>query len=287
MPKIGVLGGSGLYKMEGMSDVSEQWLETPYGEPSDCYMLGVLDGIEVAFLPRHARGHQLLPSELNARANIYGFKLLGVEWLIAVGAVGSLKEEIHPLDIVMVDQFVDRTNSGRKMTFFGEGVAAHIGFADPVCPVLHSILLECAELSRARVHPTGTYINMEGPAFSTRAESKLYRSWGMDVIGMTNLVEAKLAREAEICYATMAMVTDYDVWHEEEDDVSIGTVIENLTKNAQCAENVIRMATQNIPQERTCDCPRTLDHAMITDPSLIPESAKDRLRLLLGDRLQG
>ena len=286
MPRVGVVGGSGLYQMKGLEDIREERLTTPFGDPSDVYMLGHLDGEEVAFLPRHGRGHRLLPSELNYRANIYGFKSLGVEFIISVGAVGSLKEKIKPLDIVMVDQFVDRTNQDRKMTFFGDGIAAHISFADPICPVLHDLLLGCAASVGAQVHPQGTYLNMEGPAFSTRAESKLYRSWGLDVIGMTNLAEAKLAREAEICYATMAMVTDYDVWHEEEEDVSIETVIENLTKNAERAQEILRKAVKQIPQKRNCSCPSTLDYAVITDPSMIPQDARDHLKLLLGNRFQ-
>ena len=286
MARVGIVGGSGLYRMEGLEGIREEQLETPFGRPSDAYMVGSLDGVEVAFLPRHGRGHRLLPSELNYRANVYGFKSLGVEFIIAVSAVGSLRPEIEPLDIVMVDQFVDRTNRNRRMTFFGEGIAAHIGFADPVCPVLHDLLLRCAEDSGAKAHPRGTYLNMEGPAFSTRAESKLYRSWGMDVIGMTNLAEAKLAREAEICYATMACVADYDCWHESEDAVTVEMLIDNLQKNAVMAQQAIRRAVSAIAPERTCACADALKYAILTPPDRIPPEARKALDVIIGRHVE-
>lgn len=285
MAKIGIIGGSGLYDIEGLKD--QKWIKvtTPFGEPSDEYLLGKLEGHDLVFLPRHARGHKILPSELNYRANIYGMKSLGVEWLISVSAVGSLKEEIRPLDIVIVDQFVDRTNQARKMTFFGEGVCGHIGFAEPTCPVLNKILYEAAKIqSTANVHKSGTYINMEGPAFSTIAESNLYRHWGMDIIGMTNMPEAKLAREAEICYSTMAMVTDYDCWRQGEgiEIVSIDMVIKNLLKNVETAKKIIRSAIKNIPQERNCICATALKDGIITNSKFMPEKKKEQLKLIIG-----
>lgn len=279
--KIGVIGGSGLYQIEGIRDVREVKVETPFGDPSDCFFEGKLDGREVVFLPRHGRGHRILPTEINFRANIYGMKKLGVEWILSASAVGSLKENLHPLDIVVPDQFLDRTKS-RISTFFGEGVVAHITFADPVCQNLGRQLYDAAKGLGLRAHWGGTYVNMEGPAFSTRAESNLYRSWGMDVIGMTNLVEAKLAREAEICYATMALVTDYDCWHEEHDAVTVEQVIQYLTKNVENAKKIIARVVKGLPRERTCKCPTALKNAIMTDSSLIPEKTKKKLDVIIG-----
>ena len=279
--KIGVIGGSGLYEIETLTDIQRVKLETPFGAPSDEYVLGALDGIRVAFLARHGRGHRISPSELNFRANIYGFKQLGVEQIISVSAVGSLKEHIHPLHIVVPDQFFDRTR-GRVSTFFGNGLVAHVSFADPVCPHLSELLAETAIASGATVHQGGTYLCMEGPAFSTRAESNVYRQWGMDVIGMTNLQEAKLAREAEICYATLAMVTDYDCWHEEEEAVSVEAIIRNLMKNAALAKKVIQAVIPKIKGARTCICANALQFALITDRSMIPAETKQKLDLLVG-----
>jgi 5'-methylthioadenosine phosphorylase len=282
--KIGVIGGSGLYEMEGLKRVRQLKLKTPFGAPSGAFVVGELGGREIAFLPRHDVGHRLLPSELPYRANIWGFKKLGVEWLIGIAAVGSLKEEIRPLDLVLPDQYFDRTNQGRENTFFGDGIVGHISFADPACAVLRRILRDAAAGLQATVHDGGTYINMEGPAFSTRSESRVYRQWGMDVIGMTNLFEAKLAREAEICYQTAAMVTDYDVWRSGEgyEDVSIETVIANLKKNAALAQDLIRAAVRMIPARRSCACVNALQYAIITDPRKIPAATKKRLKLIIG-----
>lgn len=288
MAKIGIIGGSGLYNIEGLR--SQKWVKvaTPFGKPSDDYLVGKLEGCDVVFLPRHARGHRITPSELNYRANIYGMKKLGVEWIISVSAVGSLKEDIKPLDIVIVDQFVDRTNQARKMTFFGDGVCGHIGFAEPTCPVLNRILYESAKNHGAKVHESGTYINMEGPAFSTMAESHLYRLWGMDVIGMTNMPEAKLAREAEICYSTMAMVTDYDCWRTSEgvECVTIEMVIKNLMRNVAAAKEIIRSAVKKIPRERKCACATALKDGIITHSKFIPKKKKEELKLIIGKYLR-
>ena len=278
--KIGVIGGSGLYDMETLQDVSSIKLDTPFGSPSDEYIVGTLSGARVAFLPRHGRGHRLSPSELNFRANIYGFKALGVEHIISVSAVGSLKEHIHPQNVVIPDQFFDRTR-GRISTFFGDGLVAHVSFADPVCPSLSDLLYHAAVEQGATVHKGGTYLCMEGPAFSTRAESHVYRKWDMDIIGMTNLQEAKLAREAEICYATMAMVTDYDCWHEEEEDVTVEAIIENLNKNAALAKRVIQTVVPRISAERACVCANALQYALLTNPSVIPAETRAKLDLLV------
>ncbi len=278
---IGIIGGSGLYEMEGITSLKEKKLKTPFGAPSDSYIIGEIAGKEVAFLPRHGRGHKILPGELNFRANIYGFKLLGVNRIIAVNACGSLREEIKPLDIVLPDQFFDRTNQARKTTFFGNRIAVHISFADPVCPELIEILHQVGTELGAVIHKGGTYLNMEGPAFSTKAESRVYRQWGMDVIGMTALGEAKLAREAEICYATIAMVTDYDCWHEKEETVVIGTVIDNLRKNAGLAKRIIRESLIRIPEDRKCPCACALENAIITDRSSIPPEAREKLAILV------
>jgi len=278
--RVGVIGGSGLYEMPEISQVEERTVETPFGKPSDAYILGTLAGRRVAFLPRHGRGHRLLPSELNFRANIYGFKLLGVERLLSAGAVGSMRESIRPLDVVLPDQYIDRTR-GRASTFFGDGVVAHVSFAEPICPQLRSLLAEAARKVRARMHDGGTYLCMEGPAFSTRAESLLYRSWGVDVIGMTSLQEAKLAREAEICYATIALVTDYDCWHASEEQVSVEQILANLRLNAETASGLLREAIGALPEERTCSCGTALRAAVITEPASIPEEARRRLAVLL------
>jgi len=278
---IGIIGGSGLYVMPGFEAQEEARLQTPFGDPSDPYVLGTLEGVRVAFLARHGKGHRISPSELNFRANIYGMKMLGVERILSLSAVGSLKEEHHPLDFVIPDQFVDRTR-GRMSTFFGRGIVAHISFADPVCPQLSALLHNSARHLGINSKLGGTYLCMEGPAFSTRAESNLYRSWGMDVIGMTNLTEAKLAREAEICYVTAAMVTDYDCWHEEHDAVTVDQIINTLHQNAANACQLVRHAVAAMPQTRTCKCGAALKHAIITDRAAIPQSAKDELRLLIG-----
>jgi 5'-methylthioadenosine phosphorylase len=278
--EIGIIGGSGLYAMPGLTGVREHVVETPFGEPSDALMLGELEGRRVAFLARHGRGHRLLPSELNFRANIYAMKELGVERILSVSAVGSLKEEHKPTDFVIPDQFIDRTFA-RVGTFFGEGVVAHVGFGDPVCAtVAETFALACAEIGVVGKRG-GTYVCMEGPQFSTRAESNLYRSWGADVIGMTNLQEAKLAREAEICYATMAMVTDYDCWREGHDDVTVEQVVAVLHQNSENAAKVVKAAVRAMPKERTCGCGEALKYAILTDRAAIPKAAKERLGLLL------
>ncbi len=278
---IGIIGGSGLYQMEGLEGVEEVSMDTPFGKPSDRYVLGRLGERRVAFLARHGRGHRIMPSELPFQANIYGFKVLGAEWIISVSAVGSMREELRPLDIVIPDQFFDRTKA-RPSTFFGGGLVAHISFADPVCPQLSDVLYRAAEQTGARVHRGGTYLCIEGPQFSTRAESRIYRSWGVDIIGMTNLQEAKLAREAEICYATLAMVTDYDVWHEAEEPVTVEMVVANLLKNVETAKAVIRKAVPLIPEERRCPCPTALKDAIITAREAIPPEVREKLKVLLG-----
>jgi 5'-methylthioadenosine phosphorylase len=280
-PTIGILGGSGLYAMPGFEAHEDAVIETPWGLPSDPYVVGTLAGREVAFLARHGRGHRISPSELNFRANIYGFKQLGVERIISLSAVGSLKAEHKPLDFVIPDQFFDRTR-GRVSTFFGEGLVAHISFADPVCPQLSEVVQEACGKAGVAAKRGGTYLCMEGPAFSTRAESNVYRSWGMDVIGMTNLQEAKLAREAEICYVSVAMVTDYDCWHEEHDAVTVSDIIANLTKNAENACKVVANAVSAMPAARECKCGSALRHALITDPKAVPEATRKKLELLVG-----
>ena len=282
--EIGIIGGSGLYNMPGLTDLHELPQDTPFGSPSDPYVLGTLEGKKVAFLARHGRGHRLMPSELNFRANIYGFKQLGVERILSVSAVGSLKEEHKPLEFVIPDQFVDRTRH-RVDTFFGNGVVAHVSFADPVCSQLSETVTAACKKAGVVGKRGGTYICMEGPQFSTKAESNLYRSWGMDVIGMTNLQEAKLAREAEICYITIAMVTDYDCWHPHHDSVTVDQIVAVLNKNAEHACSVVREAVAAMPKERTCKCGSALAHAIITDRSKIPQAAKDRLKLILGKYL--
>src|ERR1700679_2169689 len=280
-PTIGIIGGSGLYSMPGFEAEEEHLVGTPFGEPSDVYVVGKLAGKEVAFLARHGRGHRLSPSELNFRANIFGMKSLGVERIVSLSAVGSLKEEHKPLDFVIPDQFVDHTR-GRISTFFGEGLVAHVSFADPVCPQLTATVDAACRAAGVNVKKGGTYICMEGPMFSTKAESNLYRSWNMDVIGMTNLQEAKLAREAEICYVTVAMVTDYDCWHPEHDAVEVTDIIRVLQQNAANACQVIAHAVKNMPAERTCKCGSALQHALITDKALVPQSTIQKLEPIVG-----
>lgn len=280
--RIGVIGGSGLYQMAALKVREERRIETPFGDPSDPYILGELDGRPVAFLPRHGRGHRLLPTELNYRANIYGFKLLGVEQLISVSAVGSMKLEYKPTDIVVPDQFYDRTRH-RVDTFFGNGLVAHVSLAKPICPRLIGIGVEAASAAGATVHRGGTYVCMEGPQFSTRAESEIYRSHGVDVIGMTNLQEARLAREAEICYVSLAMITDYDCWHETEEAVSGESVMEVIAKNVVMSQEVVRQMVARLPEERQgCPCPDALQHALITERSRIPAATLDALAPLVG-----
>ena len=279
--EIGIIGGSGLYDMAELTDREEKTVSTPFGDPSGPYVLGTLRGKRVAFLARHGAGHRILPSELNFRANIYGFKVLGVERILSASAVGSLKQEYKPLDIVVPDQFFDRTR-GRISTFFGRGLVAHVAFAHPVCGQLSAIAADSAEKVGATVHRGGTYVNMEGPQFSTLAESRLYRSWGMDIIGMTNLQEAKLAREAEICYATIALVTDYDCWHPDHDSVTVDLIIANLLQNAVTAQKTIADAVDRITGSRTCACKDALATAIITPASLVPEQTKKDLAPIIG-----
>jgi 5'-methylthioadenosine phosphorylase len=283
-PTIGIIGGSGLYSMPGFEAQEEILLDSPWGRPSDEYVLGMLAGKEVAFLARHGRGHRVSPSELNFRANIYGFKQLGVERIISLSAVGSLKQEHPPLKFVVPDQFFDRTR-GRVSTFFGEGLVAHISFADPICPQLSDVVAQACVAAGVDVSKGGTYLCMEGPAFSTKAESNVYRSWGMDVIGMTNLQEAKLAREAEICYVTVAMVTDYDCWHEEHAAVTVTDILANLSQNAANACRVVAASVANMPATRECKCGSALAHALLTDPKTVPETTRRKLELLVGKYL--
>ncbi|MHC4480311.1 MAG: S-methyl-5'-thioadenosine phosphorylase [Planctomycetota bacterium] len=282
---VGIIGGSGLYEMAGLEDVEELSVSTPFGSPSDCYVAGRLGGRPVVFLPRHGRDHGLMPGELNFRANIYGFKKLGVTRIVAVSAVGSMKEQIRPLHVVLPDQFIDRTR-GRQDTFFGDGVVAHVSLADPVCPELHAALKKAGEACGVTTWPGGTYVCIEGPAFSTRAESHLYRSWGVSVIGMTNLPEARLAREAEMCYATLALVTDFDCWHEAEAEVSAEMILENLQRNAANAQGILKALVPSLPTERGCPCRQALASALVTPPSRIPAEARERLDIILGKYLQ-
>lgn len=283
---IGVIGGSGLYEMEGLTDVREEIVATPFGEPSDAYITGSLNGVKLVFLPRHGRGHRYLPSEVNYRANIYGMKKLGVEQIISVSAVGSLKEEIAPGHIVIPDQFIDRTKGIRKDTFFGNGIVAHAGFADPVCATLSATLESAAKRAGATVHRGGTYICMEGPAFSTRAESLMYRGFGAAVIGMTNLTEAKLAREAEICYGIIALSTDYDCWHTTHEDVTVEAIIAIIQQNVAMAKNIIRQAAGTLATAATaCCCSSAMQYAVITDRKVIPEKTKADLGILIGKYL--
>jgi 5'-methylthioadenosine phosphorylase len=285
-PFVGVIGGSGLYDIQGLSDVREVALATPFGRPSDAYVTGRLDGVRVAFLPRHGRGHVISPSELNFRANIWGFKQLGVTRILSLSAVGSMREDIHPGDFVVIDQFIDRTRH-RADTFFTDGVVAHVMFADPVCAEMRRVLLDAARKIGVKAHDGGTYVNMEGPQFSTRAESKLYRSWNVDVIGMTNLQEAKLAREAEICYATIAMATDYDCWHEEHEAVTVEAVLAVMHQNVGHAKQLIRAALPLVPGARACACGSALRFAIMTAHDKIGPEARTRLGLLIGKYVPG
>lgn len=278
---VGVIGGSGLYEMEGLKNVKEVKVKTPFGNPSDAYIVGKLGDVKMVFLPRHGRGHRILPSELNFRANIYGMKRLGVEWIISVSAVGSMREDIKPGHIVVVDQFFDRTK-GRGATFFGNGIVGHVEFADPVCPNLSNVLYDAGQHTGATIHKGGTYICIEGPQFSTRAESKIYRKWGVDVIGMTNIPEAKLAREAEICYATLALSTDYDCWHETEESVTVEMILDTLKKNVATAKAIIKEAVPKIPYKRDCKCATAMKYAVVTDRKKIPAKAKKDLKIILG-----
>ncbi|HSR53513.1 MAG TPA: S-methyl-5'-thioadenosine phosphorylase [Acidobacteriota bacterium] len=283
--EIGIIGGSGLYDMEGLEEKGEAHVETPFGKPSDAYVLGELEGRKVAFLARHGRGHVITPSELNFRANIYGFKKLGVTKILSASAVGSLKKEHKPMDFLLPDQFIDRTRL-RASTFFGQGVVAHISFADPLCQSLTDELVAASGTLGLPLHRGGTYVCMEGPAFSTRAESNLYRSWGASIIGMTNLQEAKLAREAEICYVTIAMVTDYDCWHEDHDAVTVEDIIRYLTSNSENAQKLIRAAVKRIDPTTDCACRHALKDAIITSPDAISGEAKKRLSLIIGDYIE-
>jgi 5'-methylthioadenosine phosphorylase len=283
--EIGIIGGSGLYHIPGFENVQEVKQQTSFGEPSDAYILGTLTGRKVAFLARHARGHRILPSELNFRANIYGFKQLGVERIISVSAVGSLKEEHKPLDFVVPDQFFDRTRH-RIDTFFGDGIVAHVGFGDPVCGEMAAVVTDAGRSAGVNVKRGGTYICMEGPQFSTKAESNVYRGWGADVIGMTNLQEAKLAREAEICYVTVAMVTDYDCWHPHHDSVTVDQVVAVLVKNADNAQRVVKAAVTAMPKTRSCRCGSALAHAILTERNKIPPETKEKLKLIVGKYLE-
>jgi len=280
--RIGIIGGSGVYKIEGITNPKKLEIKTPFGRPSDRFILGKLEDREVVFLPRHGIGHRISPSELNYRANIYGFKILGVERIISLSACGSLKEELKPLDFVIPLQFVDRTNQARKMTFFEKGIVCHISFSDPVCLELSQIIYETMERMGLRVHLGGTYINMEGPAFSTRAESELYRKLGIDIIGMTNMAEAKLARESEICYVTLASVTDYDCWHTPEKPVTAEMVIENLNKNVENTKRILREVIPKIPEKRKCSCKDALKTAIVTPKKIISFSVRRRLKPIIG-----
>jgi 5'-methylthioadenosine phosphorylase len=284
--EIGIIGGSGLYSMPGLTKTKEVRVKTPFGAPSDAYVCGTLEGRNVAFLARHGRGHRILPSELNFRANIHGFKQLGVERIVSISAVGSLKEEHRPLQFVIPDQFFDRTRH-RVDTFFGNGLVAHISFADPICPQLARVVQIACQKAGVVGKMGGTYLCMEGPQFSTKAESNVYRSLGMDVIGMTNLQEAKLAREAELCYVTIAMVTDYDCWHPHHDSVTVDQVVGVLLKNAENAARVIRQTVAAMPNSRTCRCGSALAHAILTDRKKIPAATKKKLNLIIGKYVKG
>jgi 5'-methylthioadenosine phosphorylase len=283
--EVGIIGGSGLYQMEGFSGAKWVRVATPFGKPSDAFRVGVLEGRKVAFLARHGRGHLITPSEINFRANIYAMKKLGVERILSVSAVGSLREDYRPMDMALPLQFFDRTR-GRVSTFFGGGIVAHVGFSDPMCPAVVDALESACADAQVTVHRGGTYVCMEGPAFSTKAESNAYRSWGMDIIGMTNLQEAKLAREAEICYATLAMVTDYDCWHPDHEAVTVNQIIEYLNRNVENAQKILRAGVRHLPEQRTCKCGSALAHAIITDRRKISPQAKKRLGLLVGKYLK-
>ncbi len=282
---IGVIGGSGVYQMEGLTNVKEVQVRTPFGKPSDTIVVGTLGHQRIAFLPRHGRGHRIMPSELPVAANIYALKSLGVERIVSISACGSLREDFAPLDIVIPDQLFDRTKT-RASTFFGNGIVVHISFAEPLCPELSQVLYNAAQKAEARVHNGGSYVVIEGPAFSTKAESEIYRQWKLDIIGMTALPEAKLAREAEICYATIGMVTDYDVWHASHESVSVEMVVQNLMRNAEMAKRIIRYAVDEIPNAREhCPCPTSLQDAIITSRDRIPNRKRRELALLIGKYL--
>ena len=278
---IGIIGGSGLYSMKGLSETKEIRVKTPFGEPSDAIVTGVLEGKRVAFLARHGRGHRILPSEINFRANLYALKLLGVDRIISVSAVGSLKAELRPGEFLVADQFVDRTK-GRISTFFGEGLVAHVSFDKPTCPQVSRVLADASVHCGVKVHRKGTYICMEGPQFSTLAEAHMHRAMNFDVIGMTNVTEAKLAREAELCYGTIAMITDYDCWHPDHESVTGAQIIATLTQNAENAQRVLRDAVLALPLEHECKCASALAHAIITDLKLVPKSTKKRLAAIIG-----
>ena len=283
-PIVGVIGGSGLYEMEALEDVSSVRMNTPFGDPSDEFITGYLEGVTMVFLPRHGKGHRISPSEINFRANIYAMKLLGVTQIISISAVGSMREGIRPGDMVVCNQFFDRTR-GRSATFYQGGIVAHVHFADPVCPQLSQALYEAGLAAGTTVHKGGTYLVIEGPQFSTRAESNIYRQWGIDVIGMTNLPEARLAREAEICYATLALATDYDCWHQSEEDVSIDAVLEIIRQNISIAQRILQNVVVRISRERTCLCSKAMENAIITEPARIPENIKRDLYPLIGKYL--
>ena len=282
MAKIGIIGGSGLYQIEGIKNIREEEVSTPFGTPSDRLIIGELSGVEVAFLPRHGRGHAISPTEINYQANIFALKKIGVERIISVSAVGSLKEELKPKDFVIPDQFVDRTNQARRMTFLCNGIVGHVSFADPTCDELSQCLYATAQAAGVCIHKGGTYINMEGPAFSTRAESHLYRSWGMDIIGMTNIAEARLAREAEICYSTLAAITDYDCWYIGHEEVSLEMVMDCLKQNTANAKKILKEVIAKIPQKRTCACQDALKYAIVTDREAIPKKIKRDLAIIIG-----
>ena len=282
--RVGIIGGSGLYKMEGLTGIEKVMIDTPFGEPSDAIILGTLEGVKVAFLPRHGEGHRLSPSELPAKANIYALKSLGVERIISVSAVGSLKEDIRPLDIVIPDQLVDVTK-GRAGTFFSDGIVGHVSMAEPFCPLLSQLSFDASTKAGARVHKRGTYLVVEGPQFSTRAESQLYCSWGVDIVGMTASPEAKLAREAEMCYATLAVVTDYDCWHPGHDSVTVEMILTNLRKGVDTVKKALKLLLPSIPDKRDCACANALKYAIATDPKVVPEVRRKELELLIGKYL--
>ncbi len=281
---LGIIGGTGLYQIPGLKAARRVRVRTPFGDPSDAFLVGRWDGLTLCFLPRHGAGHRLLPSEVNSRANLWGFKKLGVERILSVSAVGSLREDVRPGDVVVPDQLFDRTG-GRRQTFFGDGLVGHVALADPMCEDLAAVLYAAATGAGARAHKGGTYLCMEGPAFSTRAESRLYRQWGMDVIGMTALPEAMLAREAELCYATLALVTDYDCWHQVEADVSVSAVLEILRRNTDLAQRIVGLVAGKLDGPRTCSCGEALQGALVTDPALVPAATRRKLAPILGDRL--
>ena len=286
MERIGIIGGSGVYELPGLVEKEKLSLTTPFGEPSGAFSVAEFQGREVVFLPRHGVHHSLSPSSINYRANIYGMKKLNVGWIISVSACGSLKEELKPLDFVVPLQFVDRTNQARTHTFFDQGLVVHVGFSQPVCSDIAQKLYHAGKKVEVNIHLGGTYINIEGPHFSTRAESHLYRTWGMDIIGMTNMVEARLAREAEICYASLAAVTDYDCWHETEETVTVDVILDNLKKNVTNAKRVLQEVIPNIPSERLCPCSQALKNAIVTPQEFIPQEVKDKLEIIAGKYLK-